>query len=52
MKKPEIAVVLLWAIALAATFLVVGHTSVVTILAPLYAVCMIGSVITVRRAAR
>jgi Na+/glutamate symporter len=49
--KYEIAVVLLWAIAMAATYLIIRQSSVLTLLAPLFAVCMIGSVIIVRRAA-
>jgi Na+/glutamate symporter len=49
--KYEITVVLLWAIALAATYLTTRQSSVLTLLGPLFVVCMIGSVIIVRRAA-
>lgn len=48
--KNEIAVTLLWTIALATTALVVRQASLLTVLAPLFAVCMIGSVVSVRRA--
>ena len=48
--KYVIATLLLWVIALATTVLVVKDTSASTILGPLFAICMIGSVVIVRRA--
>ena len=50
--KAEVKVLLLWAIAVVATFIIVGRASEVTLLAPLYAVCMIGSLVSMRRAAQ
>ncbi len=48
--KYAIATLLLWIIASAATMLVVKDARALTILGPLFAVCMIGSVVVVRRA--
>jgi hypothetical protein len=42
----------LWLIAIVVTFLLVPDAHVMTTLAPVYAVCMIGSVVTVRAATR
>ena len=44
------AIVALWVIAITSTFVIVADRQVLTYLGPLYAVCMIGSVVTVRRA--
>lgn len=49
--KYIVTILALWLIALVATFLLVKDAAVFTYLGPLYAVCMVGSVITVRRAA-
>jgi predicted enzyme related to lactoylglutathione lyase len=48
----ELAVLALWAIALAATIVIVGDSARLTYLGPLFAICMIGSVMTVRSARR
>jgi len=48
----ELATLLLWVIAVIATALVVSPSGLFTYLAPLYAVCMIGSLVVVRRARR
>jgi hypothetical protein len=48
--KYDLTMVALWAIAITATFLIVEEPRVVTFLGPVYAVCMIGSVITIRSA--
>ena len=48
--KYDFTIVALWAIAVMATFLIVQETRFLTVLGPLYAVCMIGSVVTVRKA--
>jgi hypothetical protein len=44
------AVLLLWCIAIAVTVVMVRDTRTLTTLAPVYAVCMIGSIMTVRAA--
>lgn len=49
--KYAIAVVVLWAIALGATYVVVRDPRVLTELGPLFAICMVGSVLMVRGAA-
>ena len=48
--KYDLTIVALWAIAVVATFLIVQETRLLTVLGPLYAVCMIGSLATVRKA--
>jgi hypothetical protein len=48
--KYVIATLLLWVIALVATILVVNDTGALMILGPLFAICMVGSVVIVRRA--
>jgi hypothetical protein len=50
--KHQLAVVLLWSIAIGITFLEVRDARLLTILGPVYAVCMIGSLVTVRAAMR
>jgi len=48
--KHTLAVAALWVIAIAATIVIVADRSVFSYLGPLYAVCMIGSVVIVKRA--
>jgi len=48
--KYELATTVLWAIAVVVTILMVKQDGVLTILLPVYAVCMIGAVVTVRAA--
>ena len=43
--------VILWGIAIAVTFAMTRDTEIFSTLGPLLAICMIGSVITMRRAA-
>jgi hypothetical protein len=50
--KHVAAVLLLWLIAITVTFLTVRDPHTLTTLGPVYAVCMIGSVVTVRGALR
>ena len=50
--KHQIAVLLLWLIAIGVTFVMVRDPQVLTTLGPVYAICMIGSVVTVRAAGR
>jgi peptidoglycan/LPS O-acetylase OafA/YrhL len=44
------AIVVLWALAIISTLVIVADRHVFTYLGPLYAVCMIGSVLVVRKA--
>jgi hypothetical protein len=48
-RKPEFVVLALWTIAIVATLLV-ARDGAFTYLAPLFAVCAVGSVFTVRKA--
>src|SRR5215510_1339500 len=48
----EIAVLFLWVIAIGATVLLVREPGTFGHLSPVYAICMIGSVVSVRRARR
>lgn len=50
LRKPEVANILLWIIAIFTTFLMVKDSGVFTYLGPVYAICMIGSVVTVKKA--
>lgn len=50
--KHEIAILLLWVIALLATVFVIRNRALMTLLGPLFAICMIGSISIVRRAKR
>ena len=50
--KHQIAILLLWIIAIVVTFMNIDDSRLVTTLGPVYAVCMIGSVVTVRAASR
>lgn len=50
--KYTLAVVALWALAIIATVVIVPDRSAFTYLGPLYAVCMIGSVVVVQRASK
>ena len=45
---PVFVIVALWAIAIAATMVIVKDSKVFTFLGPIYFVCMLGSVVTVR----
>jgi hypothetical protein len=45
-------VVILWAIAILTTFLEIKDTGSFALLGPVYAICMIGSVVTVRNLER
>ncbi len=48
--KHELTTALLWAISIVVTFLTVKQEGVLRILGPVYLVCMIGSIVTVRAA--
>jgi len=48
--KHELSILLLWAIAISVTFLKVDQPGLITILGPVYSICMIGSIIVVRAA--
>ncbi len=48
--KHIVVVVILWCIAIVTTLLLVEKTGVFTYLGPVYFICMLGSIITVRRA--
>ena len=50
--KHELAVLFLWLIAFSTTFFLTREPQVLTHLGPVFAVCMIGSVLTVRAARR
>jgi hypothetical protein len=50
--KHQLAVLLLWLIAIAVTLLTVRDAHAFSTLGPVFAVCMIGSVVTVRSALR
>ena len=45
---PVVVIVALWAIAIAATFVIVKDSKILSFLGPIYFVCMLGSVVTVR----
>jgi len=51
-RRPEFAVLALWLVAIAATFLLVEDRRPFTFLGPLYFVCTMGSILTVRNAGR
>lgn len=44
----EFVILILWVIAIVATFLIIKDTGKFSYLAPVYSICMIGSIITVR----
>ena len=48
---PVVVVLVLWMIAILATLLIVKDSGVFTFLGPIYFICMLGCVITVRNAA-
>ncbi len=48
--KHVVAIVALWVLAIIATAAIVNDRAVFTYLAPLYVVCMIGSLVVVRKA--
>jgi len=50
--KHQLAVLSLWLIPVVATFAIIDDARVLTTLGPVYAVCMIGSIVTVRSAGR
>jgi hypothetical protein len=50
--KHEIAILLLWLIAIVATMLIVRGTGLFNFLGPLLFVCMVGSLVTLVRARR
>ena len=50
--KHQAAILSLWLIAIVITFVTVRDYRLLTTLGPVYAICMIGSVITVRAAIR
>ena len=50
--KYEMAILLLWLLAVVPTLLLVSQTGVFTYLGPLYFLCMVGSVYIVRSAKR
>ncbi len=50
--KYEITVLILWLIAILTTYFVVAEPQIMTRLAPLYFICMVGNLVTVRRASR
>jgi len=50
--KYVLTTLILWAIAIVTTVLVVKDAHAVTVLLPVFAVCLIGAVVTVKRAAR
>lgn len=47
--RPEWTVAVLWLIALVTTMLLTRDTGSFTFLGPVFAICMIGSVVTVKR---
>jgi len=47
---PEMIVAMLWLIAIVTTVAFTSGTGVFTFLGPVFAICMIGSIVTVRRA--
>lgn len=51
-SKYEWATILLWAIAIAATVLVVKDTGLFTYLGPVFFICLLGSIMVVRSAQR
>lgn len=50
--KATVVILLLWVIAIVTTLLVVNDPASFSILGPVYAICMIGSVVTVRNIQR
>lgn len=50
--KYELAILLLWLVAVVPTLLLVSQSGVFAYLGPLYFICMIGSVYVVRSAKR
>lgn len=49
-KNPEFSILALWLIAIATTLYLTRDTGLFTYLAPLYFVCTVGSIVTVRSA--
>ena len=52
LRSPEFAVLVLWVVAIAATLLQFGYNETFTGLFPVYFVCMVGCLISVKRAKR
>ena len=50
--KTIIAITVLWLIAIAATFFITRDTGLFTYLGPVYLICMIGSIVIVRKSIR
>ena len=48
--KYVVAITLLWTIAIVATVLIVKDTQVLSYLGPVYFICLVGSILTVRSA--
>lgn len=44
----ELVILVLWMVAILATFFIIKDTGKFTYLAPVYTICMIGSLITIR----
>lgn len=47
--KTIVTIAALWLIAIVATFLITRNTGLFTYLGPLYLICMIGSIVTIRK---
>ncbi len=47
--KTIIAITTLWLIAITATFFITRDTGLFTYLGPLHLICMIGSIVTIRK---
>ena len=47
--KQIIAITVLWAIAYLSTVIIVGDSHLITLISPVFAICMIGSIMVVRR---
>lgn len=48
--KPVLTILALWVVAILSTVFVLRGTGLITVLAPVYAICTIGSVLIVRTA--
>jgi len=46
----EFVILILWVIAILATFFIIKDTGLFAYLGPVYSICMIGSIVTVRHA--
>jgi hypothetical protein len=52
MKRPELAVLVLWLVAIVSTVVVIDDTGRFTYLGPVYFVCTLGSLLVVRGSSR